>query len=158
MKALTLIQPWATLIAIGAKKIETRGWKTIYRGPLAIHASKGWSKEVVRRALFTEPFKTLLNNAGYTLYSLLPRGVIIATCELVSVKEILPAHTFRRMLGWQWTGPDGVEYCYELDDQERALGNYSPGRYAWMLHNVQPLPEPIAAIGKQGVWEAEVTL
>ena len=40
MKALTLYQPWATLIAIGAKKIETRSWGTNYRGPLAIHAGK----------------------------------------------------------------------------------------------------------------------
>ena len=40
MKALTLYQPWATLVAIGAKKIETRSWSTPYRGPLAIHAGK----------------------------------------------------------------------------------------------------------------------
>ena len=39
MKALTLHQPWASLIAIGAKKIETRSWATSYRGPLAIHAA-----------------------------------------------------------------------------------------------------------------------
>lgn len=40
MKALTLWQPWASLIAVGAKTIETRGWATNYRGPLAIHAAK----------------------------------------------------------------------------------------------------------------------
>ena len=41
MKVLTLTQPWATLVAIGAKHIETRSWATSYRGPLAIHAGKG---------------------------------------------------------------------------------------------------------------------
>ncbi len=41
MKALTLHQPWASLIACGRKRIETRSWKTDYRGPLAIHAGKG---------------------------------------------------------------------------------------------------------------------
>lgn len=41
MKAITLTQPWATLVAIGAKRIETRSWATRYRGPLAIHAAKG---------------------------------------------------------------------------------------------------------------------
>jgi hypothetical protein len=41
MKVLSLTQPWATLAAIGAKKIETRSWSTAYRGPLAIHAAKG---------------------------------------------------------------------------------------------------------------------
>src|SRR5690348_17556570 len=44
MKALTLTQPWASLVAIGAKRIETRSWSTSYRGPLAIHAAKGFPK------------------------------------------------------------------------------------------------------------------
>ena len=39
MKTLSLIQPWASLIALGEKRIETRSWGTRYRGPLAIHAS-----------------------------------------------------------------------------------------------------------------------
>ena len=38
MKALTVRQPWASLIALGVKRIETRSWRTSYRGPLAIHA------------------------------------------------------------------------------------------------------------------------
>ncbi len=38
MKRLSLIQPWATLILSGAKRFETRSWRTPYRGPLAIHA------------------------------------------------------------------------------------------------------------------------
>jgi hypothetical protein len=41
MKGLTLTQPWATLVAIGAKRIETRSWPTRYRGLLAIHAGAG---------------------------------------------------------------------------------------------------------------------
>jgi hypothetical protein len=40
MKVISIIQPWATLIAIGEKKFETRSWSTKYRGELAIHASK----------------------------------------------------------------------------------------------------------------------
>src|SRR6202030_2406661 len=44
MKALTLTQPWATLVAIGAKRIETRSWPTLYRGPLAIYAAKRFPK------------------------------------------------------------------------------------------------------------------
>ena len=42
MKALTLTQPWASLVACGAKTIETRSWRTPYRGPVAIHAAKGF--------------------------------------------------------------------------------------------------------------------
>jgi len=40
VKFLTLVQPWASLIAEGHKSIETRGYSTKYRGPLAIHAGK----------------------------------------------------------------------------------------------------------------------
>lgn len=45
MKALTLIQPWASLITEGIKTIETRSWSTKYRGPLAIHAGKKVDEE-----------------------------------------------------------------------------------------------------------------
>src|SRR5262245_34467015 len=40
MKALSLWQPHATLMTVGAKKIETRSWATDYRGLVAIHAAK----------------------------------------------------------------------------------------------------------------------
>ena len=39
MKVLTIIEPYATLIKNGIKKIETRSWKTNYRGRLYIHTS-----------------------------------------------------------------------------------------------------------------------
>lgn len=47
MKALTVCQPYAHLIAIGEKPIENRSWPTRYRGPLAIHAgrSREWLGE-----------------------------------------------------------------------------------------------------------------
>ena len=40
MKALTIIQPWATLIASGHKMNETRSWKTNYRGEVLTRISK----------------------------------------------------------------------------------------------------------------------
>jgi activating signal cointegrator 1 len=40
VKALTICQPYAELIARGEKVIENRTWATDYRGPLAIHAGK----------------------------------------------------------------------------------------------------------------------
>lgn len=40
MKALTICQPYAHLIAVGAKRVENRTWETSYRGPLVIHAGK----------------------------------------------------------------------------------------------------------------------
>ena len=38
IKLISLWEPWATLMAIGAKRIETRSWRTPYRGWLAIQA------------------------------------------------------------------------------------------------------------------------
>ncbi len=43
MKAITIKEPWASLIVHGFKKYEFRNWKTNYRGKILIHA--GLSKE-----------------------------------------------------------------------------------------------------------------
>ncbi len=40
MKAIGLEQPFASLVGIGAKTIETRPWSTDYRGPLAVHSAE----------------------------------------------------------------------------------------------------------------------
>ena len=45
MKALTIWQPWASLIAGGAKQYETRSWATQYRGPIAIHAAARYTRK-----------------------------------------------------------------------------------------------------------------
>jgi hypothetical protein len=73
MKAITIIQPWATLLAIGEKKFETRSWGTKYRGELAIHASKKTDKVICRY----EPFHSILAKHGYTAANL-PTGVLLA--------------------------------------------------------------------------------
>lgn len=164
MKALTLTQPWATLVAIGAKQIETRSWFTSYRGPLAIHAAAGYGKGGLRghKALCgTEPFCSVLNEACARHYDALdqsrgwlravaehpfmPTGAIVATCELVCCKNI----TLSARYGWH--GVAGRDW--EMTDQERAFGDYTPGRYAWLLTNVRALETPIPAKGTLGLWE-----
>ncbi len=164
MKAITLTQPWATLVAIGAKRIETRSWKTDYRGPLAIHAAKGFPK-FARDICMYKPFVCALMEHDYAtgyvnseipmlLYpdeKPLPLGEIVATCQLVRVARI--QHPPEKIQGWRWDGPDGKQYEFELSNDEIAFGNYSPGRYAWMLDDIQPLSDPIPAKGKLGLWE-----
>lgn len=142
MKAISLTQPWATLAAINAKRIETRGWKTDYRGPLAIHAAKGWTEEIVRMTMRGEPFRSVLAAAGYPLFSLLPRGAVIATCRLVDCRPITPTSKEFGVNGILWL----------LDDQERAFGDYTPGRWAWLLADMVPLPTPVPARGALGLW------
>lgn len=48
-RAISIKQPWADLIIEGMKSIETRTWKTNYRGLLGIHASKKVDRAQVPR-------------------------------------------------------------------------------------------------------------
>jgi hypothetical protein len=151
MKALTLTQPWASLVAIGAKSIETRGWRTSYRGPLAIHAAKGFPKDAVDCldifvffGAFRPDHAEMLKSAGVRLVpnackrelaGYLPRGAVIATCQLTACTLI------------------SQEFEERLTNQERAFGNYDAGRYAWILGDIKALPEPIPAKGALSLWE-----
>lgn len=133
MKTLSLTQPWATLVAIGAKHFETRSWSTSYRGPIAIHASKRFPRDAIA-ICFEQPFGKVLHASGIVTPSELPLGAVIAIAELVDIQPTA------RILGI-------------LSDQEDAFGDYSPGRYAWHLTNVRKLPEPVPARGSLGLWD-----
>ncbi len=153
MKAITLTQPWATLVALGAKRIETRSWSTRYRGPLAIHAGAGLGPVGGAQGLMelcrSEPFRATLLAAGMLGTPELPRGAIVATCELVEIYQI-PDHT--PLTGFY---ADDSSRRWDLTDQERAFGDYAPGRYAWLLADVKPLATPIPAKGALGLWNWE---
>ncbi|MFE4712623.1 MULTISPECIES: ASCH domain-containing protein [unclassified Paenibacillus] len=83
MKAITIIQPWATLIAIGEKRFETRSWATKKRGPLAIHAGKKIDKDACQES----EISSALERHGYTADNL-PTGAVVATCNLANVYPI----------------------------------------------------------------------
>jgi hypothetical protein len=153
MKAITLTQPWATLVAIGKKTIETRSWSTSYRGPLAIHAAKTFPKHAWQICL-SDPFKDILLRSGFTyladinLYKhQFPLGAVIATCELVACIRIPDMDLNLTFNGKSWLLPP--------QEPELSFGDYIPGRFAWILSNVKPLPEPIPARGALGLWEWE---
>ncbi|CAM2855116.1 ASCH domain-containing protein [Dolosigranulum pigrum] len=126
MKTITLIQPWATLILQEDKKIETRSWNTNYRGKLAIHAGLKVDKTV-----FNDPFYQLLLE-NYSINDI-PKGRIIAICELV---DCIPTEKIRDT----------------LSDKEIKLGNYSSGRFAWILRNVISIEPSIPTKGMLGLW------
>jgi hypothetical protein len=143
MKALTLTQPWATLVAIGAKRIETRSWSTKYRGPLAIHAAKGfpkWAREFTMKPVCYQAVKGhgIGSPDGY------PTGVVLATCDLV---DCLPTEATCCIPG---VFDDFPELNTPL---EREFGDYSAGRYGWVLENVRQLQVPVPAKGSLGLWE-----
>ena len=86
---LTLTQPWATLMAIGAKLNETRVWRTHYRGWFAIHAGKGFPGGC-QELCFLEPFKSALAAAGYHHPDEPPRRRVLALPPLVHRHPIRP--------------------------------------------------------------------
>ena len=142
MKAITTWQPWASLIATENKHYETRGWKTNYRGPIAIHAAM---REIIQtmRALPVETQKFVFE-CIYDYYHIrdgaikkMPTGAIVATAEVVDCIKITP------------------EFVATLSQKEQIFGDYTLGRYAWKLENVKLLPEPIPVKGKQGLWTFE---
>lgn len=126
MKAITLTQPWATAVAIGVKHVETRSWRTGHRGPIAIHAAVGFPG-------YAKDFARTEMTLG-RIPSRIPRGAVVATARLV---DCVPTE----------------DVFYQLSAIERMYGDYSPGRWAWFLDEVQALPEPIPAKGALGLWE-----
>lgn len=134
MKTLTLHQPWATLVILGAKKIETRTWGTQYRGPLAIHASKTFPGREWR-LMYKEPFVGALKaDLYFQMEGTLPTGAIIGTCELTECWKIKE-------------GP------LLISEKERAFGDYRPGRYMYMLDKPLRWVMRVPAKGKLGLWE-----
>jgi len=188
MKAITVYQPWAQLLAIGAKKYETRGWATQYRGPIAIHAGmKSFDKTLDELFLriegvtaaemnFLDAIRRHFPDDPFLEY--FPYGAIIATAELVGCYKIMNISDAYKDCGCSNRDPvcdcklekDPNAHIVALSDQdtldglvsietiaktEILFGDWTPGRYVWEIANVNLLPEPIPARGKQGLFNIE---
>lgn len=164
MKAITIWQPWASLLAIGAKQYETRSWETKYRGPIAIHAAKKRfnTDSHFNRELYS--FADALGLSDIFSFDTLPLGCIIATAELVNCWRIVyhPGPNVdiakRIPIGAELDvpkkHPDFGRYIVPTET-EMLFGDWTPGRYAWELANIQLLPKPIPAKGAQRLWNWE---
>lgn len=139
MKAITIKQPWATLIALGEKKFETRSWQTKHRGPIAIHASKSIDKDACDDVWI----KGVLAERGITSYKELPTGVVLAKAELTECHKVTLNFCDDVAVT---TGPT-------IDGLEMKFGDYTEGRYAWEMANIKELSEPIQAKGQLSLWE-----
>lgn len=151
MKTISLWQPYASLIALGEKKIETRSWQTNYRGSLAIHATMlnpFKAIELIPDFIVAEMRKVLKERGVLTSstdFRVLPRGCVVATTRLVDCVQI-GGFDKRKDSAYLETG-------YLVTGNEYHFGDYTPGRWAWILEDIQPLKEPVAAVGHQGLWE-----
>jgi activating signal cointegrator 1 len=144
MKAITLHQPWALFVAAGWKEVETRDWYTNYRGPLAIHAGKHFThveNRAMARILENTPAPPVL--AGELVFGAIVGVCILSACIPVGMLSqqvsklkppFVPAH------GW---------------DVETEMGNYAPGRWAWILRDVRRI-ETIPTKGYRRIWNWRV--
>ncbi len=134
MKALSIWQPWASLIIAGHKKIETRFWSAPYRirgQRIAIASTKSMRSEQ-RRAAEEEAFQQHFKATGLPALDKLPMGCVLGTAIVASCRAMDP------------------EFLECLDDQEEAFGIYAPDRFAWFLEDPQPLQKPVPVRGAQG--------
>jgi hypothetical protein len=133
MKAITLYQPWASLVVLGEKKIETRSWSTRYTGPLAVHSSAKFPPGFYD-ICDAPPFRLALARLGLAP-GRLPLGAVLGTVEMIGCV------TTDRLL------EDG------LDELEQAFGDYGPLRYGFPLRAARPLPRPIPCRGELWLWD-----
>lgn len=136
IKAITLHQPWASMMALGHKTIETRSWSTKYRGPLAIHAARTTASMTGEVAVMID---RLVLDRPHGVSFAHRYGEVLAIVKLISV---IPA--------------DKVGFSSALPPHEEGLGDYSRGQWAWITRMMYVLPDPWPARGHQGLWNWQV--
>jgi hypothetical protein len=134
MRAISILQPWATLIAIGAKRYETRGWQTKHRGEVAICASKGkagW-RLMDQSVSFCHMIDRAVRDVGMPP---MPYDVLGAVVAVASIDGVIPSADAHR-----------------LTQTEQDVGDWSPGRFGFHLVNVRRLVVPVPVKGALGLF------
>ena len=127
MKAITIKQPWATLIMSGVKRFEFRSWKTNYRGDVLIHAGKGIDKEAVERLAKYLPEELPMGKilGKVTITDCVPMSSEFADMLSKENSDIYTTHSFSRNFGFQ-------------------------------MENVVPFKKQIDAKGQLGFWNIDI--
>ena len=144
MKAISLTQPWASLIAFGEKRWETRSWSTTYRGEIAIAASAGFGpigKTGFRLLCMEHPFDKVLARHARGGQVELPLGKIVAVARVVRV-----VRTEEWKFLWRTEKITAAEH-------EGSFGGYEPNRFAWELEDVRTLARPVPCKGALSLWD-----
>ena len=123
MRAITLKQPWATLVAEGIKKYEFRSWKINYRGEILIHAGKGIDLEAMKK------FSNL--NLEF------PHSRILAKIKILDCIK-LDAKVNKAIIN---------ENKLVYGNKHDRTG------YAWKLEVVEKIRNSQEISGKQGIWK-----
>ena len=125
LKAITLWEPFASSMAIGAKHNETRSWPTSHRGDLAICAAKR-KMDPLASWLFSNLIRPLIPECP----NYQPKyGICVCIVEV-----------------FDCVATDGGK---GINDLEYHLGNYNIGRFAWKTRNCRMLANPVLVTGRQ---------
>jgi hypothetical protein len=126
MKALSLKQPWVGLIMTGQKTIETRKWRTNYRGDIIICSSMNIDYPKMEKLAKELNKKELSLSYYYTL------GCALGIVELYDIVRMTTEH------------------------EEKAYIEVYPGAYAWLLRNIRRYKYPHHVNGKLGLFELDI--
>lgn len=142
-KALSLWEPWASAIRVGAKTWETRSWPTNYRGDLLICAAKHTNevllKTLLEDSLWQQSLRPLrAKPEGLVTRSDLNFGMAVAIVELRDCIQTEALHENR------------------VVRLQQHLGDFSMGRWAWQLENIRPIV-PVPVKGRQGLFTVEMS-
>lgn len=133
VKAITIWQPWAQLVITGAKRVETRGHNTNVRERIAIHAAKQDHAGILLHIPAEE--LAFFQATGVTSIPEPPTGAVLGTIQLANCVPI------EELYGTEYDTP-----------QERAFGDWSHGRYGWIMQQPERFTRPVPAKGAQGFW------
>lgn len=130
MKVLSIKEPFATLIANGDKCIETRSWKTNYRGEIFIHAS---GKKIVKEIFDNEYIMNLIEGIDMNYGNIICKGNLV---DCIYMDEAFINNI-------------------KNNSKEYNLGLYKIGRYAWVLEDIKKI-YPIKVKGQLNIWNYDV--
>ncbi len=154
MKAITLWQPWASLIAAEVKRFETRSWappEALIGERVAIHAAA--RRPITDLALGVNG--TLEDEFGGHWFQDIPRGAIVCTARLAGAYQVLTGRQDDLGcvdLGAHVPGSDPDLCAVQAD----AFGDFRQARWLWLLTEVEALDPAIPARGRQGFWDWSV--
>lgn len=190
-RALTLYPEHALAFALGIRGIETRGWATSWRGELLIHAgARDPDSAAARRDPISQRVIAALPDGDP-----IPTRAVVAVARLADVVPIVEdyedlCHTYEGPAAvevgtlavggqWlyrypQWNIPLDEDDIIDISDQ-LPYGDFTPGRWAWLLNDIRPLDPPVSEYqarpligprepiatpvrGRQGLWRPDPEL
>ena len=150
MYAITLHQPWATLIALGMKDVETRSWPAPGRllgQVIAVHAGR---RVVQQPGDCIE--RELRDRLGEDWIRTIPTGAVVATATLAGMAQV----EYVDLTSGHAVHDAGTEMGCAVGVEQTSIdpwGDFRSGRWLWFLNDVEALPEPVPAIGRQSFWQ-----